>query len=81
MKWIKLDGKKEPAFNKRVLIMNDKGEWTDGTLSEITHKSNGKEYIFDSGTEGHQFNDITHYMEIELPKEIENKNPTTKAGL
>lgn len=78
MKWIKLDGKKEPAFNERVLILNSKNEWEDGTLSEITHTSNGKAYIFEYGTEGQTRTDITHYMEIEFPKEIENKKGDTK---
>lgn len=68
MKWIKLDGKKEPDFNERVLIVNGKGEWDSGQLSEIIATGNGKRYLFDSDDEGHQWNDITHFMRIELPK-------------
>lgn len=68
MRWIPLDGKKEPDFNERVLIMNNKGEWDSGCLSEITSTGRGKKYIFDSDDQGHQWNDITHFMRIEPPK-------------
>lgn len=68
MKWIPLDGKKEPDFNERVLMMNAKGEWDSGCLSEIITTEKGKKYLFNADDEGHQWTDITHYMIIEPPK-------------
>ena len=69
MKWIELNGKIDPPFNTKMVIANFKTkEWCEGTLDEITSTAGGKQYNFIIDTEGHGWNEATHYMLIKLPE-------------
>lgn len=68
MRWIKLDGKKEPAFHQKVLVINKSGEWNKAWIKEINTTHEGKKYIFCT-EEITDIKDATHYMVIEPPKE------------
>lgn len=85
MKWIKLDGKKEPVFKQEYLLWFpevDKGEsvnWSSGQLKSIEHTESGKEYLF-LNDENQVLSGASHYAIVEPPKEVEHKTPP-KAGL
>lgn len=69
LKWEKLGGKKEPEFNVKYLIANEKTqEWCEGWLEEINTTGAGKTYRFSIDTEGHGWDNATHFMIIEPPK-------------
>jgi hypothetical protein len=67
MKWIPLDGKKEPEFHKECLVINKSGGWNKAWIKEITQTHNGKSYTF-SAEEIPDILDATHFMYIEPPK-------------
>lgn len=73
MKWIKLDGKKDPPANTPVdlwVVTKDVEWWTKGFLSRIGFSSKGKQYVFSSSHDASiEIEDATHYMVIEKPKE------------
>lgn len=68
MKWIPLDGKKEPKFNYELVILMDDGGWLAGCLKSITQDSDGKKYVFINYMDGTEINNATHYMVPEPPK-------------
>lgn len=63
MKWIELNGKKEPTPGKSYLTKNKKGGWDKLTLEKIEITSSGKVYLF-TDFEGHGFTDNTHYIDV-----------------
>jgi hypothetical protein len=66
MKWIELNDKKYPEFNKEVLfIVKLNNFWRIGSLSQIIKRED--ETLFSFNTLEGDFL-ATHYMEIELPK-------------
>lgn len=65
-KWIPLDSKKEPPSNKRLLITFDDGGWTEAVLRRIEFSGDLKTYVF--GMDDNEWNDATHYMIIQTPK-------------
>lgn len=73
MKWIKLDGKKDPPANLPVdlwVVTKDVEWWTKGFLSRIEFSDKGKQYVFASAHDsGIEISDATHYLIIEKPKE------------
>lgn len=67
MKWIPLDGRKEPPFDNPVLIwVQDK--WKVATLSEIRQTSDGKVYEFEYGFDHSTTDEATFYLSPEPPK-------------
>lgn len=68
MKWISLDGKKDPLFDKKYMVLRDDGHWEPGYLKEIKHNAKGKEYVWNDVYSEEIQHYTTHYMEIELPK-------------
>jgi hypothetical protein len=77
MKWIKLDGKKDPPTSKKVLlnIPLTKKEASEkiesyvefGYLTAIEFEGDVKQYVFKSGD--NEIRNATHFMMIEKPKE------------
>lgn len=70
MKFIPLT-KKEPPFDKRVVITDESGSWCVARLVEITTNQNGKEFTFRGDVEGTTTTIATHWMEIVTPNEKE----------
>lgn len=64
LKWIPLDGKKDPQVGKRYVVVNKRGEWDKMGLEEIKITSSGKTYVFHD-LEGSMYTDMTHYLDIE----------------
>ena len=61
MKWIPLNGKKDPAFATNLIIGwagNDL--FIKAQLTEINTKAIGREYVFKDGE--NEYNDATHYF-------------------
>ena len=67
MKWIPLNGKKDPEFNISYAL-HDGDEWFKGELTQIQTTPAGKEYNFQNKETGDNYTGITHYMKIEPPK-------------
>lgn len=67
MKWIELNGKKDPPFNKLLLIVINE-EWKVATLSEISMTGEGKIYEFEFGFDQSTTTEATHYFIPEPPK-------------
>jgi hypothetical protein len=65
MKWIPLDGKKEPPFEQK-LIVGVEAAWDEAYLEKIETKAYGKEYTFRKGET--EITNVTHYMIVEPPK-------------
>ncbi len=68
MRWIKLDGKKDPEFAVQYAL-HDGHEWFKGELINIQTSVTGKEYTFHNKETGDSYEGITHFMYIEPPKE------------
>lgn len=68
MKWQKLDGKKDPTPDGNYIVINKNGQWDKMKLEEIKITSRGKTYVFHD-FEGNFYSDMTHYIDIEPPKE------------
>lgn len=68
MKWIKLDGKKDPPFKQSLIAINMQGVWDNLYLDEIRHTLDGKQYVF-KDQEGNSYTDCTHYLVITNPNE------------
>lgn len=68
MKWIELNGKKDPPFNKEILIWYE-GDWKIASLNEITLTANGKLYEFEFAFDQTVTTKATHYMIPEPPKD------------
>lgn len=68
MRWIPLDGKKEPPFNIKMIILIG-ANWQEVALKKIETIATGKQYTFckvlDSDLE---YNNASHYMIPEPPK-------------
>lgn len=73
MRWIKLDGKKEPVFKELVTIWYDSKlgiyQWVAARLNTKTQTSEGIKYEFISELTKEKIENATHYLEIEPPKE------------
>lgn len=73
MRWIKLDGKKDPSATEPVLIWMKTGDvewWAKGILSCIVFSGSKKGYVFSSAADSSiEYTDATHYAIIEKPKE------------
>lgn len=67
MKWIELNGKKDPLFHKEMLVINKAGGWNKAWLKEINITHYEKAYVF-SAEEIPDIKDATHFMYIEPPK-------------
>lgn len=69
MKWIPLDGKKEPEFNVKMIILLGEVGWQEVTLKKIESLATGKVYTFckvlDTDLE---YTTASHYMIPEPPK-------------
>lgn len=68
MKWINPNDK-EPAFQKRYLLLGELGNWQPGYLKEIKTTSDGTIYIWQDDDGDTPEEAVTHYMKIEPPKE------------
>lgn len=66
MKFVPLDGKKDPPFGKKLIIICKDEYWTQAFLTKIETTDIGKSYLFNNGENKHE--DATHFMEIEPPK-------------
>jgi hypothetical protein len=66
MKWIPLDGKKDPEFDTKILVVTTHGEWHQCWLKERKETIAGKEYSFGL-EEQDDIKNATHFMVIELP--------------
>lgn len=72
MKWIKLDGNKEPDFYKSILIYIQSGNaWHPAHLLEKKETTEGKTYAFArlDTSERLIVVNATHFMYIDPPKE------------
>lgn len=69
MKFVPLDGKKQPDFNQRVIISFEDGSWAEAWLESVTEDQGGKMYKF-KGTDDNEteHNNATHFLLIEPPK-------------
>lgn len=69
MKFIPLDGKKQPDFNERVIISFEDGSWAEAWLAAVTETEDGKTYVF-KGTDEQEteHNNATHYLIVAPPK-------------
>jgi hypothetical protein len=67
MKWIELNGKKDPIFHQEVLVISKTGRWDKAWIKEVITTHEGKKYIF-SAEEIEDIKDATHFMYIEPPK-------------
>lgn len=65
MKWIN-PNKKEPPFNKKLVLLHEDDTWDEGYLEEIVTNGGGKYFIFKGGE--NEFRTVKLYMEIEPPK-------------
>lgn len=69
MKFIPLDGKKQPAYNQKVIISFKDASWAAAWLQTCTEDEHGKKYLFKGDDEyGTEYINATHYMEVETPK-------------
>jgi hypothetical protein len=70
MKWIPLDGKKEPNFDvKMIILLSGTMSWAEVYLKKIEIASSGKEYTFaQAGDSDLEFTSASHFMIPELPK-------------
>jgi hypothetical protein len=71
MKWIPLDGKKEPPFEKK-LIVGVEDAWDEAYLEKIETRTLRKEYTFRKGE--HEITGVTHYMLIDPIPNKDAKN-------
>ena len=70
MRWIPLDGKKEPPFEKKMIILlGGTNSWAEVNLKEIKTTFSKKEYIFYHAQDIEQeYTTASHYMIPEPPK-------------
>lgn len=68
MKWVELNGIKDPAFDCKMLVLDMMGTWHECWLKEKKETIGGKEYVF-AREEKDDIKDATHYMLIEPPKD------------
>jgi hypothetical protein len=66
-KWIELNGKKEPPFDTKMIVIDKSGSWSQCWLKEKKETIAGKEYVF-GREELDDIKDATHYMIPEPPK-------------
>jgi len=68
MNWIKLDGKKEPPFDTKMIIAlaGEEFNYVSVYLEKIETMSHGKEYIF--RCMDNEYTDATHYCIPTEPK-------------
>lgn len=64
MKWINPEDK-EPVFEYKYLLLDDKGYWQPGYLKEIKTTAGGSEYVWYDISSEEIMQTITHYMNIE----------------
>lgn len=65
MKWIPLDGKKDPEFDTFYALLFYGGGWMRGCLTEKKTSSKVTEYIWTIDGERWVGETITHYMKID----------------
>lgn len=63
LKWIPLDGKKDPIPGKHYVVKNKGNFWDKMKLIQISLTEEGKAYEF-SDYEGNRYLDCTYYMDI-----------------
>lgn len=67
MKFIPLDGKKEPSFGQKVVVINKHNDWSEAFLAEKKESINGIQYTFHR-EDAPDIIDATHFLLIEPPK-------------
>lgn len=67
MKFIPLDGKKEPPASTKMIIFFKDNSWVEAYLKRIEFTGHRKDYVFSDGL-SEEYNDATHYLLIEPPK-------------
>jgi|KBSSwiStaDraftv2_1062776.scaffolds.fasta_scaffold238494_3 hypothetical protein len=69
MKWVELNGKKDPPFNEELLIwLEEFNDWKIASLNSITLTPKGKVYEFEFAFDNSTTTKPTHYMIPESPK-------------
>lgn len=68
--WIELNGKKEPPFDKRMIVLlQGTNAWAEVFLKKKEETSEGKSYIFHKPDDyDYEIYTATHYMIPEPPK-------------
>lgn len=66
MKWIPLDGKKDPIPGDYYLAIGLDYTWDKLKLHEIRITATGKQYEF-IDDEGNTYSNCTHYIDISVP--------------